>query len=326
MKQSFTLLIMFLIIQPTFSQTSDFILTFEDTSVINRVYYTDSTLDPAGIWQIGRPQKSFMNTAATQPNAIVTLLDSLLPAGIKASFIITLQNAQLNNYQGGLLTFTHRYEFDPLHGGGYVEFSLDTGKHWHSIYPSGTLQYCIFGQQIWIDSQYIVPPTWWDTVPRNINSDGIGYYTGTDSAWIYDSIGFPAYLLADKTSQFTTYMFRFTVFTDSVSAALGGWLIDNIKYSSYEVVCGGGINEINSSHLSIRPNPAERTFIVSLIDKVDNDYQVTLYDLTGREIFHKNFTGRDLTLHRDGLSSGSYIIKVTNLSTQDTFEKRVGFD
>ena len=116
-------------------QAQNFSLTFEDTTVINQVFYTDSILDPAGIWQIGIPNKALFDSAYSPPDAIVTELDSMLPPNTKASFIITLPGYVGNFDGGGLLTFTHKFSFDSAHGGGYVEFSVDTGRHWHGIFP-----------------------------------------------------------------------------------------------------------------------------------------------------------------------------------------------
>jgi hypothetical protein len=103
-------------------------------------------------------------------------------------------------------------------------------------------------------------------------------------------------------------------------------MIDDIKFTSNPFYCIGGINDINSSHLTISPNPVESGFSISLTDQLDNNYTVTLLDLTGREMMTKDFTGREVALHRDGLVAGSYIVKVTNVRTEDSFEKRVVFE
>ncbi len=328
MKQASTLVLLLLLSYCAFSQSSDFTLTFEDTTVIQQVYYTDSILDPAGIWQIGKPNKSFMNSALTPPNAVVTELDSLLSPGSMGSFIITIPNVQLWENGGMALTFAHKFEFDTAHGGGYVQFSVDSGRQWHNIFTQGITDfypvypYCIFEPQVMVDSQMISPPTWWHNLPTNISAQ-IPLFTGTDSIWNYDTIVFPAHALPDKTFLPTPYMFKFTAYADTLSTLKGGWLIDNINVISFGFNCPGGINEISSSHLNISPNPTTNGFHIALTGEIGSDYTVALYDLTGREMMQKSFSGNVTTLRRDGLAAGSYIVKVTNSRTQDTFEKRV---
>ncbi len=313
------------------TQAQNFSLTFEDTNVINQVFYTDSILDPIGIWQIGMPHKSFMNSSLTQPNAIVTFTDSLLPANTKASFIITLNNVQLNPQQGGFFTFAHRYEFDSAHGGGYVEFSVDTGRHWHGVFQDSVRLSCqspnLFNRLMdTVDGQIIPIPTWWDNIRKDTTASGVLYFTGTDSVWAIDTIVFPAFVFAVKTSVLTQFMFRFTAFTDSLSLPLGGWLIDNINFSNTHIGCGGGINEINSAHLHVYPDPATDEFFVSLLNEPESDYEFILYDLSGRVVIRTRFTGQEITMRRDGIDAGSYFIQLIDQRTQNTFQKRIVFE
>ena len=308
------------------THAQNFLLTFEDTAVINQVFYTDSTIDPQGVWQIGAPQKSFMDSAFTQPYALVTSLDSFLPVNTNASFIITLPGYIGNFSGGGLLTFTHKFSFDSAHGGGYIEFSIDTGRHWHGIFPADSVN-CenSFQRNTIVDGQYIVPPMWRDSLHRYTLPGGINYYTGTDSTWINDSISFPTFYFG-KTTQLTQYMFRFTAFTDSISASSAGWLIDNIRFSQFGIYCGGGINEINSSHLKVFPDPVTDAFDISILNEHESDYTVIVYDLAGRPVIRQSFSGQELIINRGEVASGSYFIQVLDTKTQNAFQKRIVFD
>jgi hypothetical protein len=310
------------------AQCQPFTLTFEDTAVINQVFYTDTIIDAQGIWQIGSPNKSFLTDAFSPPNAVITLSDSLLPPGSRGSFIITLPAIQCGTRTGGLLTFIHRYEFDTMHGGAYVEYSVDTGRHWHEVIDSFRSG-CYDGSGSWvtIDSQNIIQPEWWDNVPKSVTPSGIPYFTGTRSLWIYDTIAMPTFFHAAKTSQLTQIMFRFTAYADSLSPPLGGWLIDNIKYTAYRKICpGGGINELNSSHLHIYPDPVADAFTISMSDMPAGEYDMTLYDLTGRTLLHQSMTGYETTLHRGALATGPYFIQIMDRGTGATFQKRVVFE
>lgn len=312
--------------QATYNIQPVFTLTFEDTSVINQVFYSDSAIDPHGIWQIGVPDKSLFDSALTVPDAVVTLLDTTLPAGSMGSFIITLPGIQLGSGQGGLLTFVHRFQFDTAHGRAYVEYSVDTGRHWHPILITAHQECYQQPAQGLIDGQYIYLPVWWDNVPKDTTADSLSYFTGTDTSWVYDSIAMPNFIYGDKTSLLTQYLFRFTAYTDSLSPALAGWMIDNIAYSNFTIDCPGGINEINSAHLKVYPDPATDAFTISILNEPESDYQLSLYDLSGRAVMQRRFYGEEIMLQRDGIDPGSYFIQVTDTRTGNTFQKRIIFE
>jgi len=306
-----------------------FTLNFEDTTVINQVFYTDSILDSLGIWQIGTPNKSFMTSAYSPTNAIVTGLDSLLPPGSQASFIITLPNIYPQSSDGMALTFVHKFQFDSARGGGYIEFSVDSGSIWHNIYTNvitPEFPFCIWQQASVVDGQMVSLPTWWDSYPTDTTPSGAHYFTGTDSIWMFDTIVIPVDIFFVKTNQFTQMMFRFTAYTDSIASPSAGWLIDNINFFPFGNNCPGGINEINSAHLKVYPNPATDAFDISILNEPESDYHVTLYDLEGRVVAEKDFTGASVTMRRGETDAGSYFIQVTDRHTSNTFQKRVVFE
>ena len=177
-----------------------------------------------------------------------------------------------------------------------------------------------------VDGQIIPIPTWWDNIRKDTTASGVLYFTGTDSVWAIDTIVFPAFVFAVKTSVLTQFMFRFTAFTDSLSLPLGGWLIDNINFSNTHIGCGGGINEINSTHLHVYPDPATDEFFVSLLNQPKSDYEFILYDLSGRVVIRTRFTGQEITMRRDGIDAGSYFIQLIDQRTQNTFQKRIVFE
>ncbi|MCW3126403.1 MAG: hypothetical protein JWO03_2061 [Bacteroidetes bacterium] len=317
MKQTFTLAIFLLLSSSAFSQTSGFTLSFEDTSVIHQVYYTDSILDPAGIWQIGKPNKPVFDSAYESTNATLTRLDSTLPPNTTASFTIKTSPTQ---YLYTSISFDQKFDFANAHGGAYVQYSTDSGSTWYNTAPvNGS------GEETpsppWINWA----PEWHEYYPLDTLPGPIPYFTGTSNGWVHSTIFFPCYAVL-KTTQFARLWYKFTVFTDSTQTSYhAGWMIDNINFQSGSGICSG-INEINSSYLTINPNPVENAYTISLTDEANNEYTVSLLDLTGREMAYRNFTGREVTLRRDGLAAGSYIVKVSNTRTQDSFEKRVVFE
>lgn len=304
------------------AQSADFTLTFEDSAVIAQHYYTDSLLDSLRIWQIGAPHKSNFSSSFSPFKAVVTLTDSLIPASTEASFIIMLPDVYLNSYTGGFLSFRHKYDMDSAHGEAYVDFSVDSGQHWHSVRPASERHDCEFYTTI-LDGLQFYPPTWWDNLSRRPDADSNYYLYGKTGIWQTDTIGFAPSWYAVKTDQLTNFMLRFTIKTDSDAIPSEGWLIDNIQYAGYSIFCGGGINDLNSSRMRISPNPATGAFQIALTDQPARDYTVTMTDLMGRKMLEKSFYGTEVLLYRDGLSDGSYLVRVTNDKTGDSFSKRI---
>jgi hypothetical protein len=339
MKHILTLSIFILVSLASRSQNFSFVLNFEDSTAISQYFYTDSLLDSAGIWQIGAPNKPIFNSAYSPPNAVVTMLDYSLPPNVNASFIISVPDTVYYPV-ASLFTFVHKFDFVSAHGGGYVEYSVDSGTHWHPVCTNcteggwysyeGYTGLCItswLGMQTLIDGQYIFPPAWWGYVPTDTTPQGIPYFTGTGTTWIHDTIAIPSFVPV-KTNLNTHLLFRFTAFTDSSTqtAYQAGWIIDNIGFTQYAMHCLGGINEINSSHLKVYPDPVTDGFTLSLTDIGVHDYSLSIIDLTGRELLYREEQEPEVTLNRGDIAAGSYIIKVTDRQTGNMMEKRVVFE
>ena len=327
-------LILFSLISIAAQAQQSFTLNFADTTVTNQVFYTDSLLDPKGIWQIGTSGKTFFDSSF----GISTHTDSALTANSSGSFIVTLSS--LYGWAGTVLTFTHKYDFDSTNSGGYIEFSIDTGKHWHSIRydnisPSWNNDsihhtFCVYDNQqfspTFIDGQYCFLPTWFHNVKLNTLTNGNLYLTGTDSVWRHDTIVIPA-PIPYKTNQFTQFMFRFTAFADNFANPKAGWMIDSIKVEYAALRCtGGGINEINSAHLKVYPDPAADVFQISMTDLHPSDYEVSICDLSGIVVMRQSFQGQQVQMHRQDIDAGSYLIQVRDLHSGDSFQKRIIFE
>jgi hypothetical protein len=258
-----------------------------------------------------------------------------MPAGVTASFIISVP-ATIYYPIGYLLTFTHKYDFDSAKGGGYILFSVDSGVNWYPICPN-----CVEGQWYgnslcayqlssfypYYDSANIYAyPSWLGNTPTDTLGTYNRYFTGTDSTWITDTIaiaGGPPV----KTNLNTLLLFKFTAFTDSGSAPHAGWMIDNINFQQIDYNgCPGGINELNSSHIKVYPDPVTDAFTISLIDAGIHDYSIAIIDLTGRPVLYREEQEQEVTLQRSGLAAGSYIIEVRDQQTGNTMEKRIVFE
>lgn len=301
------------------SKSQNFILNFEDTAIINQVYYTDTILDPQHIWQIGVPNKPFFDSAYSPPNAVVTLLDSSLPANVKASFIIkTKLTYALWVYS---IVFQQKFDLDSTHEGGYIQYSIDSGMNWNNLFTSNNF---------WIN--YLSPE--WTSYgctggfPTDTLRNGNPYISGrsigwcTTNGWDKADIYYGCFYIPSS-----AIWFKFTVFSDSGTSAHSGWMIDNIQYTAQQAInCPYGINEINSSHIKVYPDPVTDGFTLSLIDAGVHDYSLSIIDLMGRELLYRDEQEPEVTLNRGDIAAGSYVIKVTDRQTGNMMEKRVVFE
>ena len=306
-------------------------INFESPSTVH--YYTDTLLDPNGVWQIGAPHKRYFDSAYTKPNAAVTLLDSALPPNTKASFIVKyVESYSFNSYIGNVLTFKHKFDLKNHTSGGYVEFSVDSGTHWHGIdyqqqiayynygFPTGT--FCVNAwNYVTLDSATFFYPVYISVQLQDSTATGNPYFTGLDTTWRADTIVFPT-PTPEKTNQtFPLLWFKFTVFSDSSTAPQSGWMIDDINFDYQGTICIGGINNIPESNLRISPIPALDAFTVSVTDI--EEYKVSIIDLLGRSIDFGTYHSHETTLRRGNLAAGTYILQLTDTHTHSTIQKRL---
>jgi hypothetical protein len=87
-----------------------------------------------------------------------------------------------------------------------------------------------------------------------------------------------------------------------------------------------GIHDISSAHVRVYPDPATNAFEISILDESQSDYHVTLYDLTGRVVVEKDFSGASVMMQRGDMDAGSYLIQVTDQATNNSFKKRIVFE
>jgi hypothetical protein len=310
-----------------------FRLDFEDTAVIRQVYYTDNLIDPQHIWQIGVPHKIIFDSSYSPTHAAVTLTDSALKPNTHAALIIKLPNTNAAyDYEGAIIVFQHKYDFDSTHGGGYVKFSADTGGHWHPVFIGGTIggywgsQLCLTSSNYQnFDGQTIYPPTWWGYTPMDTTAQGIPCFTGRHSQWISDTIVVPQFVQW-KTDQYTNLWLRFTAYTDSNSVSTEGWMIDDISYQLHYMNCVLGVNDISASKLQIYPNPVNDAFTVSFVNTTNHDTEISLLDLMERTILYKETSEHMITIPRGDIAVGSYILRVKDKASGIRMEKRITFE
>lgn len=190
------------------------------------------------IWQIGKPQKIFFDSAYSGPNAIVTDTMGYYPKNTVSSFTVTAPAPPSwrtwDICTMPTISFWEKHQTDTLKDTGTVSISADMGKTWYRLD-----HYTVYAQ-------------------------GMPYKTisGNSKTWQWvfwggDPVGStPPFPTCD------TALFRFTFYSDSINTNKEGWMIDDIIIGWDECE---GINEVSSAKntISLYPNPASTSITVA---------------------------------------------------------------
>jgi Secretion system C-terminal sorting domain len=165
------------------------------------------TTDSGNVWQIGQPQKTLFNAAASVPNVLITDTLNPYPANADAAAVVSY----LFSMNQGIMAmqWKQKLDLDSLTDGGFVEYSTDNGSTWVNAFNNPYV-YNFYGY----DSTNV------DTLPNG----QIGF-TGTDTTWRDIWICFDAsYFIQFQTA----LLLRLRLVSDSVSSNREGWMVDNM--------------------------------------------------------------------------------------------------
>jgi hypothetical protein len=264
---------------------------FETPCELTQLYMT-----PLNIWQIGKPQKPFFDSAYSTPNALVT--DTINPYATSNHSYFDLILPVWAYYPMGIIVgFKHKFQTDTLIDGGFIEDSYDNGLTWVNV----------------LDDQLVhdVPEFHSEnlyTYQNTLQGDGYGF-SGNSGGWIYTRIQWVwGYIVKDQPPD--TLMLRFHFISDSIQTNKDGWIIDNILISYADE--GMGIKEAGVSpiKINVQPNPFDDFTSITFSPSVKEPLTLNLINSYGkivREVEH--ITGNKLELRREGLLSGIYFIQ-----------------
>lgn len=258
-------------------------LNFDDLSA--KAYFHIDTATTNNIWQMGQPQKTFMNAASTIPNALITDTINFYPPDNYSTVNMKLFITQpITDF-----FFTHKFDTDTMQDGGTIELSIDDST-WHNLLDS--FYWSSNNEQVWSGLNFYSNN---DTVVSLNNKPG---FSGKSNGWI--SSHFTFYRFKDS-SQLDTFRLRFVFASDSINTNKEGWVIDNISIFAYHV----GINDYNLADYLIYPNPTSGIIKFSGINKVVR--QLSVYNSIGQCLLifkNPNLDMIDLT----NLDSGLYVL------------------
>ncbi len=255
------------------------------------------TLDPdsTNIWQIGIPQKSIFDSAATFPNAMVTDTINYYPSNNSSSFQFSI--IPWTNWGIFALQWKQKLDMDSGLDGGKIEFSFDSGATWENAFNNPYV-YNFYGFQ----------PANADTLP---NGDFV--FSGTDSTWRDIWLCYDMSFL----SFFDTLIVRFTFSSDSVDNNKEGWMIDNLLA---HITIIHTVKEFDQkNYLNVYPNPANN--IVNIQAKKIMEYHIIetmeLIDQFGRIVDKWANIPTKFWFETDKYNDGMYYLKIkTNIQSE----------
>jgi len=244
----FVLILMFsFILLKSFSQWGFGFINFEDTTNLFRIYI-DTTI-PNNIWQIGAPHKSFLTSARSLPNAIITDTINSYPINNNSVFYYrTSGDFNTKGHDAGL-GFWYKMDSDTLIDFGSVEISFDIGATWYSLTS--------------LNSYWVVSDSLLNVVTASWNSNDSIVFTGRTNGWYLFSsdIILPMGFL-------DSIIYRFTFHSSSLIAQRDGWMIDDIGFNtSWESI------PENDLSCKIFPNPVEEIMTLCAKSSI-SDYMI----------------------------------------------------
>lgn len=271
----------------TFDSASDVLVSVDEAGTNN-------------LWKRGLSAKvQLSSTVAGNSPVYATKLTELYPDRTKAFLVSQCYN--LSNVVSPVVKFNMAYDFETDWDLMYMEYSTDgttwnplgtgTSATWYTSarLPDGTDCFnCIGGQ--WTGEGALSNP----------RGDGINAMMREYS-----------YSLAEfgnggATPQ-SNMLFRFVFHSDDAQTEEGA-IIDNFVIDG--TLLGTAHNDFNT--FSLYPNPTKGTVMLSL--SATTDVNVSLFDISGRNIYNKSFSNSDMTFTQElkfnGLSKGVYILNV----------------
>ena len=188
-------------------------ITFDGGSWDNAWRITIDTSNPANIWQIGKPQKIFFDSAYSTPHAIVTDTAGNYPPSNSSVFYIEYD--PYTPLWWPVLSFYYKMDSDSLADFGSIEASYDNGQTWINIITEANNY--MFDWSVYKATN--------DSLVFDQNSTD-NPFTGKSDGWYnFNSILFGWYNFPFN----NTIIYRFTFQSSSTVSAKEGWLLDNFE-------------------------------------------------------------------------------------------------
>ena len=266
---------------------------------------TKIVIDSTGgnLWQIGRPQKLFFDTAHSGLNVIVTDTLNSYPPNDTSSFIYIIRNPFTQTCLT-CMEFWHKYDMDTLADKGLIDASYDGGNSW--IIVKDTFIQHFSSNFFWY---YDYHASTGNTTPHPLTT------TGKSDGWILSAFCWQWFLPVSQDTIIAnpdSLLVRFTFISDSIADNKEGWMIDDILTTSGGLeICSGTKESSLDWRVTIYPNPFSTETILETEEPFQN-VTLTMYNSLGQKVQQlKNVSGTSVVLQRDNLPGGLYFLQLS---------------
>lgn len=266
-----------------------------DTSALNSLFIEIDTA-ASNVWQISTPQKVIFDTAATQPNVIITDTLNYYPVNNNSAFSFGI-DPQWFGWGILALQWNQKLDLESNLDGGYVEFSIDNGATWDNTFNNPYV-YSFYGFDL--ENQ--------DTL---INGDVA--FSGVDSTWKDVWLCFDLSWLSYSDS----LLFRYTLKSDSVENNREGWMMDN--FLAHITLIHTIVEAVQEEYLVVYPNPTDGRVDINArkIDSFHIIEKMKLFDVAGNLVQEFGISPTKFSIDISHHPSGVYFLKIkTNLQTE----------
>ena len=251
--------------------------------------------DSTNIWQIGKPQKTIFDSAATYPNALMTDSIHFYPPNNISSFEFKIVPWSSRGIMA--IEWKQKLDMDKDFDGGKIEFSVDAGDSWQNAFNNPHV-YNFYG----------FLPSNQDTL-----ANGDFVFSGTDSLWRDIWLCYDMSWLTWNDS----ILVRFTFSSDSIDNRKEGWLIDNMMVRTTLIHT---VSEVQpEKYLNVYPNPTSDIIYIET-QKIQDFHiieQMVLVNSSGQVMDEWNHIPTKFFINAKKYSNGLYYLKIkTNIKSE----------
>jgi len=132
MKKIYILITALLVSNLIFAQWDD--INWDTIKFENPYQYIEIGSTPDNIWEIGEPNKLFLDSAFSFPKAIITDTNDFYPTSNNSFFDLYIGNYNIDWFPDDIfIEIKHKFDTDTLKDGGYITVSYDMGETWANI-------------------------------------------------------------------------------------------------------------------------------------------------------------------------------------------------
>jgi hypothetical protein len=252
--------------------------------------------DSNNIWQLGKPNKVFFDSAYSCAYAIVTDTINSYPATNHSYFDVKIGSNNNGPNGNRIIGFKHKFDTDSLKDGGYIEASYDNGKTWINV----------------INQNPDYRPIWFGMENMYSNNDlllnGKVGFSGKSKGWTYSRIQW-VWVYVMKTIP-DTIILRFNFISDSIQTNKAGWMIDDLMISRVDQ--GSSVNSISklATYFEITPNPINEKTRIQIIGNSGINYSVSVLNILGQTVKNIEIINLEAILTRENMKQGIYFVQL----------------